>query len=121
MIPGKMNSREMKRMMAQMGIKSTEMSDVKTVIFKGADKDYMVSNAQVMMIEAQGQKTFQVMGAFKEIPKGSQDKQEPALPFDIEDINLVMEQTGVTKEKAIEALKAADGEPAQAIINLTSK
>jgi nascent polypeptide-associated complex subunit alpha len=121
MIPGKMNSREMKRMMAQMGIKSTEMSDVKTVIFKGADRDYMVSDAQVMMIEAQGQKTFQVMGTFKEVPKGSQEKEEPVSPYNEEDITLVMEGAGVSKEKAIEALKAADGEPAQAILNLTSK
>ena len=122
MIPGKMNSREMKRMMAQMGIKSTEMSDVKTVVFKGADKDYLISDAQVTMIEAQGQKTFQVLGTFKEVPKGSQDKPAaPASPYNEEDISLVMEQAGVTKEKAIEALKAADGEPAQAILNLTSK
>lgn len=121
MIPGKMNSREMKRMMAQMGIKSTEMSDVKTVIFKGADKDYMISDAQVTMIEAQGQKTFQVMGSFKEVPKGSQDKQAPVSPYNEDDINLVMEQAGVSKEKAIAALKDADGEPAQAILNLTSQ
>ena len=58
-----MNSREMRRMMAQMGIKSTEMPDVKTVILKGAAKDYMISEAQVTMIEAQGQKTFQILGS----------------------------------------------------------
>ena len=34
------------------------------------------------------------------------------------DIKLVMEQAKVSREKAIEALKKADGEPAQAIIDL---
>ncbi len=108
-----MNPREIRRMMAQMGIKSTEMSDVKQVIFKGKDKDYIIDNASVTMIEAQGQKTFQVLGNLREVKKESE-------PYNEDDIKLVMEQAGVTREKAIEALKAANGEPAQAILNLTS-
>ena len=120
MIPGKMNSREMKRMMAQMGIKSTDMPDVRTVILKGAAKDYMISDAQVMVIEAQGQKTFQIMGNMKEISKTeSAASSGPAFPE--EDIKLVMEQASVVREKAIEALKKADGEPAKAIVDLLQK
>ena len=108
-----MNPRDVRRMMNQMGIKSTEMPDVKEVIFKGRDKDYIVENASVTMIEAQGQKTFQVMGTFKEKPKTQQVEE-----FDEEDIKLVMDQCNVTKEKAKEALKKAGGEPAQAILDL---
>ncbi|AAT43119.1 nascent polypeptide-associated complex protein [Picrophilus oshimae] len=108
-----MNPREIRRMMAQMGIKSTEMSDVKQVIFKGKDKDYIIDNASVTMIEAQGQKTFQVLGNLREVKKEVEQYSE-------DDIKLVMEQAKVTREKAIEALKAANGEPAQAILNLTS-
>ncbi|GGM71055.1 nascent polypeptide-associated complex protein [Thermogymnomonas acidicola] len=116
-----MNSREIKRMMAQMGIKSTEMTDVKEVIFRGKEKDYVISDAQVIMIEAQGQKTFQVSGTIKEVKKDTAASKatEQAAPFSEDDIKLVMEQAHVTREKAIEALKAADGEPAQAIVNLT--
>lgn len=117
MIPGRMNSREMKRMMAQMGIKSTEMADVKTVILKGETKDYMITEAQVTQIEAQGQKTFQIMGNLKEVPKSAAEKTE-TLNFSEEDIKLVMEQASVSKEKAVEALKKADGEPAKAILDL---
>lgn len=119
MIPGRMNSREMRRLMAQMGIKSTEMDDVKKVIFVGKEKDYVIENAQVTMIEAQGVKTFQVVGDFRETPKKQEEKKEETFPED--DIKLVMDQTGVAREKAIEALKAASGEPAQAILNLTQK
>ncbi|MCL4438323.1 MAG: nascent polypeptide-associated complex protein [Candidatus Thermoplasmatota archaeon] len=115
MIPGRMNSREVKRMMAQMGIKSTEMNDVKTVILKGTDKDYIISDAQVTMIEAQGTKTFQVMGTMKETKKAVS---EEVLPFSEDDIKLVMEQASVTKDKAIAALKKAAGEPAKAIMDL---
>ena len=116
MIPGKMNSREMRRMMAQMGIKSTEMPDVRTVILKGAAKDYMISEAQVTMIEAQGQKTFQILGSFKEIPRTGDTTE--AMKFTDEDIKLVMEQASVSREKATEALTKSDGEPAKAIMDL---
>ena len=37
-----------------------------------------------------------------------------------EDIKLVMSQTGASREKVIEALKATDGQPAEAIIKLIS-
>ena len=117
MMPGKMNSREMKRMMAQMGIKSTDMPDVKTVILKGSTKDYIISDAQVMMIEAQGQKTFQIIGNMKEMQK-SETTAPQAPQFPDEDIKIVMEQAGVTKDAAIDALKKAGGEPAKAIMDL---
>lgn len=122
MIPGKMNNREMKRMMAQMGIKSTEMADVKTVVFQGESKDYVISDAQVTMIEAQGQKTFQVMGTFKEVPKSSGSiSSKPEQKFNEDDILLVMEGAHVDRKKAVEALERAQGEPAQAIIDLTGQ
>jgi nascent polypeptide-associated complex subunit alpha len=122
MIPGKFNSREVKRMMAQMGIKSNEMTDVKKVILYGDTKNYVIENAAVTMIEAQGQKSFQIVGNMKEVPKDAKEvKQEEDSPYNAEDIKLVMDQTGVGKEKAIEALKGAGGEPAQAILNLLNK
>lgn len=101
-------------MMSQMGIKSTEMNDVKEVVFRGTDKDYVIENARVTMIEAQGQRTFQVLGTMKEVEKTKTESQG----FNEDDIKLVMEQAKVSREKAIEALKKADGEPAQAIIDL---
>lgn len=121
MIPGRMNSREMRRMMAQMGIKTTEMTDVKRVTLHGESKNYIITNAQVTMIEAQGEKSFQIAGQMKEVAKAptEQKKAEPSFPED--DIKLVVDQTGVSKEKAIEALKKAEGEVAQAIIDLTEK
>lgn len=114
MIPGR-NSRDVKRMMAQMGIKSTEMTDVKTVIMKGSTKDYVISDAQVTMIEAQGTKTFQIMGTMKETQKSPS---EAPSPYSEEDIKLVMEQASVSREKALNALKNASGEPARAIMEL---
>ncbi len=124
MIPGKFNSREVKRMMAQMGIKSNEMTDVRKVVLYADTKNYVIENAAVTMIEAQGQKSFQITGNIKEVPKDAgetKEIKEEVPPYNAEDIKLVMDQTGVGKEEAIEALKGADGEPAQAILNLLNK
>lgn len=121
MIPGKFNSREVKRMMAQMGIKSNEMTDVKKVVLYADTKNYVIENAAVTMIEAQGQKSFQIIGNIKEVPKDAKEIKEEVSPYNPEDIKLVMDQTGVDREKAIEALKGAEGEPAQAILNLLNK
>ncbi|MEM0158501.1 MAG: nascent polypeptide-associated complex protein [Thermoplasmataceae archaeon] len=118
MIPGRMNNREIKRMMAQMGIKSTEFPDVTTVLLKGKEKDYIITEAQVVMIEAQGQKSFQITGNFKEAPRGAQPQAQQEQRLNEEDIKLVMEQASVSRDKAIEALKKADGEPAKAILSL---
>ena len=43
------------------------------------------------------------------------------LPFSEEDIKIVMEQTGATREEVIETLKSVNGKPADAIIELMKK
>ncbi len=120
MMPGKMNSREMRRMMSQMGIKSTEMTDVKRIVMEGEAKNYIIDNPEVVMIEAQGQKSLQIVGNIREVAKAQAAKKAATEPsFPKEDIDLVMSQANVTREKAVEALKKASGEPAQAIIDLS--
>ena len=71
MMPGRMNSREVRRMMAQMGIKSTDMTDIKKIIMEGTQKNYVIENPQVTLIEAQGEKYFQIAGTFKETTKNN--------------------------------------------------
>lgn len=119
MMPGKMNSREVKRMMAQMGIKSTDLTDVKKVIFEGAATNIVVTDAAVMKVEAKGEVYFQVSGKISTEEKKAAKKQEPEVSQ--EDVTLIMEQTHVNREKAVEALKKANGEVAQAIIDLMEK
>ncbi len=111
-----MNSREMRRLMRQ--LKAKEI-DAYEVIIKAKDGDYIIEEPQVMAMEIQGQKMLQIVGEMKKIEKMSKEKEE--LPFTDEDIQLVMQQTGCTKEEAVEALKEANGEPAEAIISIMSK
>lgn len=121
MIPGKMNSREVKRMMQQMGIKSTEYPDVKKVVMEAGNKRYIIENPEVTAITAQGQTSFQIVGTMREESTPLSDNKQPqGQTFPEEDIKLVMEQSGASREKAIEALKMTDGQPADAILKLIS-
>ncbi|MBS3068788.1 nascent polypeptide-associated complex protein [Candidatus Micrarchaeota archaeon] len=105
MIPG-MNPKDMARVMKQMGIKNDELP-AKRVVIELEDKKLIIEPAQVMQIEMQGQKTFQIMGNVKEESSSS-----------LEDAKLVMAQASCSLEEAQNALKEANGDIAEAILKL---
>ena len=114
MMPGGMgNPRQMKRMMKQMGMK-TEDIDAKRVIIETPEKDLVFENAEVMCITVQGQKTYQIVGTPREEAK------EGKVIIPESDIQLVASSAGVSEEEARAALEETNGEPAEAIIRLTS-
>ena len=128
MMPGTrgMNQRQVKQAMKKMGIQTEELKDVVEVIIRTKDKQYVITDAEVTMMKVQGQKTFQVVGEDKIVPldyssKPAEGKSVPSGPnIPEEDVQLVMSQTGATREKAMEALSACEGQPAEAIIKLMS-
>ncbi|RZN61746.1 nascent polypeptide-associated complex protein [Methanonatronarchaeum sp. AMET6-2] len=107
---GGFDQRKMDQLMKQMGIDIEEIDDVEEVVIKTADKDLVFSNANVTVMDAKGQKTYQVIGNPEEIKK----EVEP----DEEDVEFVMEQTDCTEQEAIDALKDNEGDIAEAIIDL---
>ncbi len=113
MMPGGGNPRQMKRMMKKMGLESDEL-DAKKVIIETDKKKLVFDSPQVVEMNMKGQQMYQVVG----------EPREEALDGEVlipdEDIELVSERAGVSKEEAEKALKEADGEPAEAIINLQS-
>ncbi|WP_129598051.1 nascent polypeptide-associated complex protein [Methanohalophilus profundi] len=116
MIPGMggkgMNPKKMKQMMKQMGISVDEISDVEQVIIRTPDKDIVFNDANVSIMNAQGVDTYQIVGTPEEVAR------EDEIPED--DVRLVTEQTGVSEDKAKEALKNANGDLAEAIMQLSS-
>lgn len=111
----KMNPRNAKRMMQRMGMNMGEMPEVEEVIFKTSDKEIVVENAQVAVIDMGGQKIFQVTGEVSERAlQGAPAK--AAIPE--EDAQLVADQTGKSIEDAKRALEASDGDLAKAILLL---
>ena len=92
--------------MKQMGMK-TENIDALEVIIRTKDKEIVVSNPVVQKINMMGQESIQVQGDIVE---------RELKEYNEEDIKLVMDQTGVDKDKAIELLEKSDGNIAQAIL-----
>jgi len=119
------NPRQVKQAMKKMGIETEELKDVTEVIIRTKEKQYVIEGAEVTIMKVQGQKTFQIVGNDKVVPldhalttEAKDAHAQPSIPE--EDVQLVMGQTGASREKAIEALKACDGQPAEAIIKLIS-
>jgi nascent polypeptide-associated complex subunit alpha len=97
----------MKKMMKQMGVEMEEIEGVEEVVIKTATKEIVIEDADVNSIEAQGQKTYQVVGESTERSR-----------VDEEDVSLVAEQAGVDEDEARDALEENDGDLAAAIESL---
>ncbi|MBD3397603.1 nascent polypeptide-associated complex protein [Candidatus Micrarchaeota archaeon] len=100
-----MDPKQMARMMKQMGINTEEVA-AERVIIETADEKMVVEPAQVTKISMQGQTSFQISGNVRT---------EQSLKD--EDIELVMEKAGCTREQATEALTKSGGDIAEAIIS----
>ena len=123
MMPGHMNPRQVKQAMRKLGIKTEELQEVTDVVIRTKTQQYVIRDAAVTIMEMQGQKQFQIVGdveltALEASPAktAAPVPRAPSIPED--DIKLVMDQTGASREKAIEALTATDGQPAEAILKI---
>lgn len=110
-MPGKMNARQLNQMMRRLGINVTTIENVEQVLIQTDSKEYVFEDVEVTVMEAQGQKTYQISGSPKVRNRG-EDKVN-------EDVQLVMEQTGKSEEEAKKALEESQGDIAEAILKLT--
>jgi nascent polypeptide-associated complex subunit alpha len=106
MIPG-MNPRAMKQAMKKMGMTQVDI-DASEVIIKTADKNLVIRNPQVAKINMMGQESFQITGNVEVVESGP----------NLEDLEMVMDQAKCSKEVALGALEKANGDLAQAIMDL---
>jgi nascent polypeptide-associated complex subunit alpha len=114
MFPG-MNQRQMQQMMRKMGMQQTEIDAAEVIIRTNDGKEMVFYQPQVAMVNMMGQKTFQLVGEYDE--REINQKVE----LSEEDIQTVIDQTGVSKEIAEEKLSANDGDIAQTIMDLTEQ
>lgn len=98
--------RQMQRMMKQLGIKSEEINASEVIIKKSDGTEMKIVEPQIMIIEMQGQKSFQITGKIQEAS------------FSEDDLKLVVEQTGKTEQEAKIALEKNKGDIAKAILDL---
>lgn len=110
MIPG-MNKRQMQQAMKKMGI-NQEQLDASEVIIKLVDKDLIIRNPDVARVNMMGQETFQIVGEVEELER------ETTPDINEDDVQTVVDQTGVSQDIARRAIEDANGDLAQAILSL---
>lgn len=117
MFPG-INPKKMQAIMSQMGIKQEEI-DANRVIIETPEKNIVINNPSVVKINMQGQDSFQISGDVFE--EETSEKPEGVLDEDTtkEDIQTIIEKTGCNEEQAKKALEEANGDLAEAILNLS--
>jgi len=103
-----MDERQMRKLMKRMGINVRELK-ANTVIIETDKRKYIFKNPEVSIMEIKGQQTYQIVG-----------KPEIVENVNEEDAKLVAEKTGKSIEEAKKALQEANGDIAQAILNLSS-
>ena len=118
---GGIDPRQMKQAMKKMGITNRTIDNVIEVVIRTPEKDIVITNAEVSVMTMQGVDTYQVNGDAVERAHGAQSDAPAAVSFPAEDIELVMSQTSCDRAKAIEALEACDGQPAEAILKIMTE
>lgn len=114
MIPG-MSPKQMKQMerqMKKMGMDMKDLPGVKEVIIRFEDKELVIPDAEVNLMNVMGQETYQITGNAVEVELNGE------IEIPDEDIEMVANQAGVSKADAEEALIATKGDLAEAILNL---
>src|SRR5437588_6218148 len=100
----------LRNMMNKMGIKSSEIQANKVVI-EGNERDIIITNPQVISIEAQGSVSFQISGEITE------KERNQIIEISEDDIKTVQEQTGIEDtDLIIKTLQETKGDIAEAII-----
>jgi nascent polypeptide-associated complex subunit alpha len=122
---GGMNPRKMEQMMKQMGIDLEELDATEVTITLEDGTRLVFDDVDVTKMDARGQATYQIVGepeeqAASDAAETSSESEaadagddEGGVPED--DVKLVAQRTGASKQAAREALEAAEGDLAAAI------
>jgi len=103
------STRQMEKMMAQLGIKA-ENIDADEVIIKTKSSVIRIKEPQVTKMILQGSETYQILG--KSEVENIENKEE--------DIKIIMQQTGASREVAERALSETN-DIAEAILKLKNR
>ncbi|WP_054841947.1 nascent polypeptide-associated complex protein [Vulcanisaeta distributa] len=142
------NPREVRRLLRRFGIQDLNLEEVnnvtKVVIYLGDGSTIEINKPVVARMKIQGLSIYQVQASDSDVkvvksqPAVPQPRQSliiqqppqqaatvktppPQYEPSEDDIKLVMEETGCTREEAIRALKETNGDIAEAIIKVQSQ
>ncbi len=114
MIPG-MNKKQMKQMerqMKKMGMKMEDLEGVREVIIRFDEKELVIDNPSVSLMNVMGQETYQIEGKAREV------ELEYEIEIPEEDIEMVANSANVSLDEAKVALEECKGDLAEAIMKL---
>lgn len=141
-VGGKGMNRQMRRRLQQQGVDGMEQIEARRVIIQTDEKNLVIESPQVIKLKQQGMEIYQIVGSAQEsvgkegefeteiknhselnLKQDITDIESETLNVQItdQDIQLVVLQTGVSREVAETALQQANGDLARAIITLKSK
>jgi len=130
------NPNELRKMLKRMGIGNLNVEEInaaKVVIYLRNGSTLEIPNPSVAAIKMQGMMIYQVQASEKDIkttqtqaaaapaPSIIMQKPQEETPVSEDDVRLIMDQTGVTRDEAIKALRESNGDLAEAILKLQSK
>jgi nascent polypeptide-associated complex subunit alpha len=121
---GGMSPKKMKGMLKNMGINIEELENVSEVVIHMPDREIVISNPSVAIMDSHGTRSYQISGDESErAPSGvaPQTVAEPPVEILDSDVQLVAAQTGASLPEAKAALQEAKGDLAASIIKLSSK
>ncbi len=116
-----MSPKKMKGMLKNMGIDIDELEGVKEVVIRMADKEIVIENATVAVMDAHGVRSYQISGDSSERPVSAEIGKEAEVIIPDSDVDLVVAQTGASAETARAALIESRGDIAAAIMKLGAK
>ena len=112
-----MNKKQMKQMerqMKKMGMKMEDLEGAREVIIRFDEKELIIDNPSVSLMNVMGQETYQIEGKAREV------ELEYEVEIPDEDIEMVANSANVSKEDAKAALEECKGDLAEAIMKLNS-
>ena len=107
---GGLNPKKMQGMMSKMGISQSEIDSSKVIIEQADGNKIIFENPSVTKMTIQGQDMYQIQGEPKE--------ESEEVGISQEDIQTIIEKTGVDEAKAKETLEKT-GDLAEAIMELS--
>lgn len=115
------NPRELQKQLKQLkklGVKIDQIENARSASIELGDKIIILEKPDVFVVEFGGQKTFYIVSQnIREEPRAAEEQATKVSQASItdEDIQFIVEYTGVSPEKAREAMAKANGDIAKAI------
>jgi len=121
---GGMSPKKMKGMLKNMGIDIDELENVSEVVIRMPDKEIVITNPSVAIMDAHGTRSYQISGDATErnvSGAGQVTAEEPPIEIPDSDVQIVAAQTGANLPEARAALQESKGDLAAAIMKLALK